>query len=87
MFEKSARRCNRRHKQMTFSDIFFLGFLSVSYLGYTCFNLLDSPELFQILVTLTAVIKPVLPNLIGRAIVILNFVRRFRIFIADTVPW
>ena len=39
------------------------------------------------LVTLTAVIKPLLPNFLGRAIVILNFVRRFRNFIADTVPW
>ena len=28
-----------------------------------------------------------LPNFLGRAIVILNFVRRFRNFIADTVPW
>ena len=41
---------------------------------------------FQILMTLTAVIKPLLPNFLGRAIVILNFVRRFRKFIADTVP-
>ena len=36
--------------------------------------------------TLTTVIKPLLPNFLGRAIVILNFVRRFRNFIADTVP-
>ena len=36
---------------------------------------------------LTTVIKPLLPNCLGRAIVILNFVRRFRNFIADTVPW
>ena len=34
--------------------------------------------------TLTTVIKPLLPNFSGRAIVILNFVRRFRNFIADT---
>ena len=27
-----------------------------------------------------------LPNFLGRAIVTLNFVRRFRNFIADTVP-
>ena len=44
------------------------------------------PELLQILMTLTTVIKPLLPNFLGRAIVILNFVRRFRNFIADTVP-
>ena len=53
----------------------------------TYLNLLDSPELLQILVTLTAVIKPLQPNFLGRDIVILNFVRRFRNFIADTVPW
>ena len=49
-------------------------------LEYTFLKLLDSPELLQILVTLTAIIKPLLPNFFGRAIVILNFV-------ADTVPW
>ena len=48
-------------------------------------NLLE-PELLQILMTLTTVIKPLLPNFLGRAIVILNFERRFRNFIADTVP-
>ena len=47
---------------------------------------LDSPELLQILMTLTTVIKPLLPNFLGRAIVILNFVRRLRNFIAVTVP-
>ena len=47
---------------------------------------LISPELLQILMTLTTVIKPLLPNFLGRAIVILNFVRRFQNFIADTVP-
>ena len=36
--------------------------------------------------TLTTVIKPLLPNFLGRAIVILNFVSRFRNFIADTMP-
>ena len=59
----------------------------VPHMGYTYLNLLDSPELLQVLVTLTAVIKPLLPDFLGRAIVILNFVRRFRNFIADTVPW
>ena len=49
-------------------------------------QLIFSPELLQILMTLTTVIKPLLPNFLGRAIVILNFVRRFRNFIADTVP-
>ena len=56
----------------------------VRHMGYTYLNLLDSPELLQILMTLTTVIKPLLPNFLGRAIVILNFVRRFRNFIADT---
>ena len=46
-------------------------------MGYTYLNLLDSPELLQILMTLTTVIKPLLPNFLGRAIVILNFVKRF----------
>ena len=46
---------------------------------------LDSPELLQTLVTLTTILKPLLPNFLGRAIVILNFVRRFRNFNADTV--
>ena len=45
-------------------------------MGDTYLNLLDSPELLQILMTLTTVIKPLLPNFLGRAIVILNFVRR-----------
>ena len=31
--------------------------------------------------------KSLLPNFLGMAIVILNFVRRFRNFITDTVPW
>ena len=44
-------------------------------------------ELLQILVTLTAVIKPLPPKSLGRAIVILKFIRRFRNFFADTVPW
>ena len=62
-------------------------FPGVPHMGYTNLNLLDSPELLQILVTLTAVIKPLLTNFLGRAIVILNFVRRFQNFIADIVPW
>ena len=55
-------------------------------MGYTYLNLLDSPELLQILATLTTVIKSLLPIVLGRAVVILNFVRRCRKFIADTVP-
>ena len=47
--------------------------------GYTYLNLLDSPGLLQSLVALTAVIKPLLPNFLGRAIVIL-FIRHFRNF-------
>ena len=59
----------------------------VPHMGYTYLDLLDSPELLQMLVTLTDVIKPLLPNFLGRAIVILNFVRRFRNFIAESPPW
>ena len=58
----------------------------VPHMEYTYLNLLDSPELLQILMTLTTVIKPLLPNFLGRTVVILNFVRLFRNFIADTVP-
>ena len=59
----------------------------VPHMGYTYFNLLDSPEILQILLTLTTVLKPLLQNFLGRAIVIFNFVRYFRNFIADTVIW
>ena len=55
--------------------------------GYTYLNILDSPEVLRILMTSIATIKPLLSNFLGRAIVILNFVRHFRNFIADTVPW
>ena len=34
----------------------------VPHMGYTYLNLFDSPELLQILMTLTTVIKPLLPN-------------------------
>ena len=52
----------------------------VPHKWYTYLNLLDSPEHLRILVTLTAVIKPTLPNFLGRAIVTLNFVRIFSKF-------
>ena len=55
----------------------------VPHMGYIYLNLIGSPELLQILLTLTTVIKPLLPNFLGRTIVILNFVRRFRTFITD----
>ena len=59
----------------------------VPHMGYTYINLLDSSELLQILMTLATVIKSLLSNYLGRVIVILNFARRFRNLIADTVPW
>ena len=62
-------------------------FPGVPHIGYSYLKLLDLPGLLQILMTLTAVIKPLLPNFLGRAIVILNIVSRFRNFIADTEPW
>ena len=69
--------------------------LGVPHMGYIYLNVLDSPELLQIFVTLIAVIKPLLPKFLGRAIVILNFValpgplsfflvRRLQNFIADS---
>ena len=51
-------------------------FPGVPHMGYTYLKL-DSLELLQILVTSTAVITPLLPNFLGRAIDIFNFVRRF----------
>ena len=59
-------------------------------MGYKYLNLLDLPELLQIVVTLTTVIKPLLPNSLGRAIRDLmyrfrkivrksNFLEQFRI--------
>ena len=51
------------------------------------FVIVAPPGLFSYLFFLTAIIKPLLPNFLGRAIIILNFVRRFRNFITDTVPW
>ena len=50
----------------------------VPHMGYTYLSLLDSPALLKILMTLPAVIKPLLSNFSGGAIIILNFVRRFR---------
>ena len=41
----------------------------VPHIGYTDLNLSDSPELLQILMTLTTVIKPLLPNFLGSAMV------------------
>ena len=38
----------------------------VPQMGYTYLNLLDLPELLQILVTLSAVTKPSLPNFLAR---------------------
>ena len=40
----------------------------VPHMGSTYLNLLDSPELLQILVTLTTVTKPLRPNFLGRPI-------------------
>ena len=37
----------------------------VQHKGYTYLNLLDSPELLQMLVTLTTVLKPLKPNFFG----------------------
>ena len=75
--------CHRKFKKKIY--VYMDGDVpGVPYMGYTYLNLLDSPQLLQILVTLTAVINPLLPNFLGRAIVILNFVRHFRNFIADS---
>ena len=49
---------------------------SVPHMGYTYLNLLDSPELLPILVTLFTVIKPLLPKFLGRTSVILFKLRK-----------
>ena len=55
--------------------------------GCTYLDLLDSLGLLQVLVTLAAVIGPLLPGFLGGVVVVLDFVGRFRDFVADTVPW
>ena len=50
---------------------------SVPHMEYTYLSLLDSQELLQILVTLSTVIKPLLPNFLGRAIVIFKLRKAF----------
>ena len=52
----------------------------VPNMGYTNFNLLDSPDFLQFLVTLSAVNKPLLPYSLSSAFVTLNIVRRFQSF-------
>ena len=58
----------------------------VPHMGYNYLNIRFSRASLN-LSDFNCVIKPLLSNFLGRAIVILNFVRRFRNFIADTVPW
>ena len=55
----------------------------VPHMGYTYLNLLDSPELLN---DFNYRNKALTAKLLRQAIVILNFVRRFRNVIADTVP-
>ena len=57
----------------------------VPRVGYTCLGLLDSPGLLRVLMALAAVVGPLLPDFLGRAVVVVNFVGRFRGFIADAV--
>ena len=54
----------------------------VPHMGLKYLNLLDSSVSLQILVTLTALIKPLLPNFLGRA-VILNLISHKYLF----SPW
>ena len=52
----------------------------VTHMGYTYLHLLNSPELLQILVTLTAIIKPLLPSFLGRAFVFFKLRKAFSKF-------
>ena len=60
--------CNKIYDKIYDFDIVNFPFLEAMspHMGNTYLNLLYSPELLQILVTLIAVIKPLLPNYIGR---------------------
>ena len=53
--------------------------------GCACLNY-DSPGLLRVLMTLAAVVEPLLPGFLGGAVVVLNFVGRFRNFVAGAVP-
>ena len=54
-------------------------------LWYSFHRLYDKRENFDF--DIVSLLKPLLPKFLGRPIFILNSVRRFRNFIADTVPW
>ena len=85
----SAGVCDKRD-DFDFDIVNSLFWMAVSpgvpHVGYACLNLLDSPELLRVLVALTAVVEPLLPGFLGGAVVVWNFVGRFRGFVADTVP-
>ena len=50
--------------------------------GCACLDLLDSPGLPRVLVTLAAVMRLLLPGFLGGAVVVLHFVGRFQGFVA-----
>ena len=47
--------------------------------GCACLGLLDSPGLLRVLVTLAALMEPLLLGFLGGAVVVLGFVGRFRV--------
>ena len=53
-------------------------------MGYTYLSLLDSPGLFSNFSDFNCSSKALTAKLLGSAIVILNFIKPFRTFIADT---
>ena len=61
--------------------------LGVPRMESTYLSLFVSLEHLLTQVTSTIIIKPLLPSSLGRAIVIINFVRRFQSFTADKVCW
>ena len=68
-------------------DIVNFPFLDGDVPRASCGVYISQPTRFARASSNFAVIKPLLPISLGRAIVILNVVKRFRNFIADTVPW
>ena len=71
-----------RHGSYSSSMVMSLG---VPRMECTYLSVFVSQEHLLMLVTSTVVTKPLQPSSLGRAIVIINFVRRFQSVIADTL--
>ena len=72
-----STKIHDKRDDFDFDIVNFLFWMAMSsgvhHMGYTYLNLLDSPELLQILMTLTTLIKHLLPNFLGRAILVRKY--------------